>query len=54
MDEAERCRRVGLVHQGRMLLEGPPERLLAEYERAGHPRPTFEQLFIDQIERAAA
>jgi ABC-2 type transport system ATP-binding protein len=54
MDEAERCRRVGLVHQGRMLLEGPPERLLADYERAGHPKATFEQLFVDRIEGAAA
>jgi len=54
MDEAERCRRVGLVHQGRMLLEGAPEKLLADHERAGHPRPTFEQLFVDRIEGAAA
>jgi ABC-2 type transport system ATP-binding protein len=54
MDEAERCRRVGLIHQGRMLLEGAPERLLADYERAGHPKATFEQLFVDQIEGAAA
>jgi ABC-2 type transport system ATP-binding protein len=54
MDEAERCSRVGLVHQGRMLLEGAPEKLLAEYERGGHPKPTFEQLFVDRIEGAAA
>jgi ABC-2 type transport system ATP-binding protein len=53
MDEAERCHRVGLVHHGRLLLEGAPERLLAEFERAGHPRPTFEELFIDSIGKAA-
>lgn len=53
MDEAERCHRVGLVHRGRLLMEGPPERLLAEFERAGHPAPTFEQLFIHEIEAAA-
>jgi ABC-2 type transport system ATP-binding protein len=53
MDEAERCHRVGLVHHGRLLLEGAPERLLADFERAGHARPTFEELFIDSIGRAA-
>jgi len=53
MDEAERCHRVGLVHRGRLLLEGPPGRLLADFERAGHARPTFEELFIDSIGRAA-
>jgi ABC-type multidrug transport system ATPase subunit len=53
MDEAERCHRVGLVHQGRLLLEGAPARLLGDFERAGHPRPTFEELFIHEIGRAA-
>jgi ABC-2 type transport system ATP-binding protein len=53
MDEAERCHRVGLVHHGRLLLEGPPGQLLADFERAGHARPTFEELFIDSIGRAA-
>jgi ABC-2 type transport system ATP-binding protein len=32
MDEAERCSRVGLVHQGRLLLEGAPRELLAAFE----------------------
>jgi ABC-2 type transport system ATP-binding protein len=32
MDEAERCHRVGLLHHGRLLLEGEPERLLDEFE----------------------
>jgi ABC-2 type transport system ATP-binding protein len=54
MDEAERCHRVGLVHRGRLLLEGAPEKLLARFEAAGHPRPTFEELFVHQIEGAAA
>jgi ABC-2 type transport system ATP-binding protein len=53
MDEAERCHRVGLVHRGRLLLEGAPARLLADFEREGHARPTFEELFIDSIGRAA-
>lgn len=54
MDEAERCHRVGLVHHGRLLLEGPPERLLGTFEAAGHPHATFEELFIHEIEGAAA
>ncbi len=32
MDEAERCARVGLVHHGRLLLEGPPAALIAGFE----------------------
>ena len=54
MDEAERCHRVGLVHHGRLLLEGPPERLLGAFEAAGHPHASFEELFIHEIEGAAA
>lgn len=29
LDEAERCHRVGLLHKGRLLDEGPPERILS-------------------------
>ena len=32
MDEAERCGRVGLVHAGRLLLQGTPRDLLAGFE----------------------
>jgi ABC-2 type transport system ATP-binding protein len=32
MDEAERCGRVGLVHLGRLLLEGEPRALLGTFE----------------------
>ena len=32
MDEAERCHRVGLVHRGRLLVEGEPPALLAAFE----------------------
>jgi ABC-2 type transport system ATP-binding protein len=32
MDEAERCHRVALVHEGRLLLEGEPAALLAAFE----------------------
>lgn len=32
MDEAERCDRVGLIHHGRLLIEGAPQFLLSEFE----------------------
>lgn len=32
MDEAERCHRVGLVHHGRLLLEGPPQELVRSFD----------------------
>jgi ABC-2 type transport system ATP-binding protein len=32
MDEAARCHRVGLIHQGRLLLEGAPAQLLAAFD----------------------
>ena len=31
MDEAARCHRVGLIHRGKLLLEGAPADLLAQY-----------------------
>jgi ABC-2 type transport system ATP-binding protein len=45
MDEAERCHRVGLVHRGRLLLEGEPGALTR-----GHA--SFEELFVARIEEA--
>ena len=44
MDEAERCSRVGLVHEGRLLLEGRPQDLLA-----ASGRPSFEELFVHAV-----
>ena len=32
MDEAERCHRVGLLHHGRLLLEGAPQALLRDFD----------------------
>jgi ABC-2 type transport system ATP-binding protein len=32
MDEAERCHRIGLLHHGRLLVEGEPQRLIASFE----------------------
>jgi hypothetical protein len=45
MDEAERCHRVGLVHRGRLLLEGEPRALMR-----GHP--SFEELFVARVAEA--
>jgi drug efflux transport system ATP-binding protein len=49
MDEAERCSRVGLVHEGRLLLEGRPRELLA-----ASGRRSFEELFVAAVEEARA
>lgn len=49
LDEAARCHRVGLIHKGRMMLEGQPNVLIAE-----HDQPTIEDLFIAKITEAAA
>jgi len=46
MDEAARCHRVGLLSEGRLLLEGSPERLVADF-----PHPVFR---VDAADRAAA
>jgi ABC-2 type transport system ATP-binding protein len=42
MDEAERCHRVGLVHRGRLVLEGDPAVLMR-----GHA--SFEEVFLERI-----
>jgi ABC-2 type transport system ATP-binding protein len=34
MDEAERCHRVGLLHHGRLILEGEPRALIAGFEES--------------------
>jgi ABC-2 type transport system ATP-binding protein len=49
MDEAERCDRVGLVHKGKLLLEGGPRELI----QASGTR-TFEELFLSRIQAAEA
>jgi ABC-2 type transport system ATP-binding protein len=48
MDEAERCDRVGLIHEGKLRLEGSPVELLAD---AG--LPTFEELFLARVGAAS-
>ena len=55
MDEAERCHRVALVHQGRLLLAGEPSALLAEFAGAAGQKdasPSFETLFLARLEQA--
>ena len=60
LDEAARCHRVGLLHQGQLILEGTPGALLAEHterRRAtglGGGAPTIEDLFIATISGAGA
>lgn len=57
MDEAERCRRVALVHEGRVLLAGEPQALLADFAqrtgRAAQDFPDFEALFLASLEHAS-
>jgi len=56
MDEAERCHEVALVHQGRLLLAGDPQALLADFSRAQPSAPapaTFESVFLARLEQAA-
>jgi ABC-2 type transport system ATP-binding protein len=47
MDEAERCHRVGLVHRGKLLLEGEPRDLARGFA-------SFEELFLSRIREEAA
>lgn len=52
MDEAARCHRVGLMHQGRLLIEGEPDALLAAFPHATFeltdcPRDKAEHLLLD-------
>ena len=47
MDEAERCHRVGLLHQGRLIDEGDPVALARGFA-------SFEALFIARTEEAGA
>ena len=42
MDEAERCHRVGLVHHGRLVLEGDPAALM-------RGRASFEEVFLAEV-----
>jgi ABC-2 type transport system ATP-binding protein len=48
MDEAERCDRVGLIHEGKLRLEGSPVELLA-----GAGLPTFEELYLARVGSAS-
>lgn len=53
MDEAERCQRVGLIHQGELLAQGKPQHLLEEerfeaYEIEGSSREQLEPVLETQ------
>lgn len=45
MDEAERCHRVGLVHDGQLIVEGRPVDLIAQVPDA----ESFEEVFIHHV-----
>jgi ribosome-dependent ATPase len=49
MNEAERCDRMSMMHQGRVLAQGPPAQLVIERKAA-----TLEEAFIGYLEDAAA
>jgi ABC-2 type transport system ATP-binding protein len=55
MDEAARCQRVGLVHQGRLLAEGRPDELVRAFEHTtlllhAEDRDALEEKLADQPE----
>jgi ABC-2 type transport system ATP-binding protein len=55
MDEAERCHRVALIHEGRLLLQGQPHVLLQDFARGrAGTAPAFETLFLERLEQADA
>jgi ABC-2 type transport system ATP-binding protein len=56
MDEAERCQRVGLIHQGRLLAQGRPQEMVREqsfeaFEVVGSTRERLEPLLegLDEV-----
>ncbi len=49
MNEAERCDRISLMHQGRVLAVGAPKELVKE-----HGSATLEDAFISYLEEASA
>lgn len=51
LDEAERCQRLALLHEGRLLALDTPENLTAA---DGAARRDMEEVFIERIEQASA
>jgi ABC-2 type transport system ATP-binding protein len=59
MDEAERCHRVGLIHKGRLLVEGDPQELLRSFDHEtfeidGGDRDAVERLLAGRAEVRAS
>jgi ABC-2 type transport system ATP-binding protein len=46
MDEAERCARIGLLHEGKLLAVGTPAEVKARYRREGAAEPSLEDVFL--------
>ncbi|WP_234186715.1 ATP-binding cassette domain-containing protein [Shinella sp. NM-101] len=51
MDEAEYCDRIALIYRGRMIAAGPPDELKRRVASDDLPDPTFEDAFIQLIQR---
>ena len=55
MDESERCNRVGLIHEGRLIRCDTPDRLKASIIEEGHgiENPSLEDVFITEVQKAS-
>jgi ABC-2 type transport system ATP-binding protein len=49
MDEAEFCRRISIMHQGRIIEVGKPQDLIEKYNQ-----PNLQEMFISLISRESA
>ncbi len=49
MEEAEYCDEIGLIHQGRMIASGSPEKLKDRVRSQAVPEPTLEDAFVELI-----
>ena len=54
LDEAERCSRVALLHEGRLLAHGDPDALRARAPRVEGRLASLEDVFIAELSGAAA
>jgi ABC-2 type transport system ATP-binding protein len=49
MEEAEYCDEIGLIHQGRMIATGSPDKLKESVRSTAIPEPTLEDAFVELI-----
>ncbi|TFE73279.1 ATP-binding cassette domain-containing protein [Methylacidiphilum caldifontis] len=53
LEEAEYCDRLIIISSGKILMEGSPHSIKAEFRSTEKPNPTIEDAFIGLIERSA-